>query len=305
MARVSNRRLGFFAGISLFILGVSALIARFTTAHAASAIDKISPQLQDGLDHPILNDELGPRLNPNFGPFSVAFHSSSEPNTAKLCATLETPRLVGHTIGCGTAEDIAADLNFAATKLYGDTAVTSSYASGKAYSPEDALVNSINRISMFAKRAWDLGSPFTGLVFQDKSTNERVALSNVGINGLDKGPNVVEAAIMVAADHQDKGVGTEVLGGMFFTYLPAVKADNHPTLAGGTFESLAYTTNPGSKVASISEKFGFAKNGTFDGHAPLGKDVYQTSADYLTEVAHNTAEAHAQEVARTIARHKL
>lgn len=267
----------------LFLLGMAmAAIARNIFAQQAQ---KLSDEYAAALKTPVLfSADNPPILNPNFGPFNVTFFTPEA--GPKLCASVETPRAIGHTIGCGSAEEMQADLTFMAENLYGDANVTKNYASGKSYTPSDALFSAINRFSMFAKRAWDLGSPFTGIMFQTKADNSRIGLVNIGNNGLGFGDDTVEAAILIDAEHQKQGFGTELLGGMFFGYVPAIKARGDQTLGGADFKALSFTSSPGVGTSGIADKFGIPQVGTSDMYGPdAPKNVYKVDVDQLVDTA--------------------
>lgn len=267
----------------LFLLGMT--MAAIARAMFAQQAQKLSDEYAEALKTPVLfSADNPPMLNPNFGPFNVTFTSSDI--GPKLCATVETPRAIGHTIGCGSAEEMQADLTFMAQNLYGDSNVTKNYASGKSYTPSDALFSAINRFSMFAKRTWDLGSPFTGIMFRDKADNSLIGPVNIGNNGLGFGDDTVEAAILIDAEHQKQGFGTELLGGMFFGYVPAIKARGDKTLAGADFNALSFTSSPGVGASSIADKFGIPQVGTSDIYGPdMPKNVYKTDVDYFVDTA--------------------
>lgn len=267
----------------LFLLGVAmAAIARNIFAQQAQ---KLSDEYAAALKTPVLfSADNPPILNPNFGPFNVTFFTPEA--GPKLCASVETPRAIGHTIGCGSAEEMQADLTFMAENLYGDANVTKNYASGKSYTPSDALFSAINRFAMFAKRAWDLGSPFTGIMFQTKADNSRIGLVNIGNNGLGFGDDTVEAAILIDAEHQKQGFGTELLGGMFFGYVPAIKARGDKTLAGADFNAVSFSSSPGVGTSSIADKFGIPQVGTSDIYGPdAPKNVYKGDVMELVDTA--------------------
>lgn len=218
---------------------------------------KVSVEFAQALRQPVekvvaADNEVTYKINPALKPeeFKVNFELVTETDKPLLNINFETPRLVGYSIGTGTAEEQAADLKFMAEQLYGDSRVARTYATGILYNAHAALEAATKRFNMFSGRANDIANPqaFRGFMVKSKATGERIGVINAGGNGFGLAAGVAEPAMMLKRSEQRKGFGTELgVLGMFY-YLPEVIKSSFKTPAGADFEALAATARPNNKL---------------------------------------------------------
>lgn len=260
----------------------------------------VSPEYKAALKAPIVKYGDKYALNPDLdlNSWSINFVDGKPGDTFKKRPEIETKNLRLRPIGYGPrAYNLQHDINFIARKLYGDTKVTATYATGRSYTPVQAFLTAVARFNMFAQRL-NAEEPclFTGFIIESRVNNKPIGLINVGttdivVNGdeLKTSGTVVEPAIMIASDYHRQGVASEAaVAGLL--YMSQLKAKGYKTPAGKDFDALAFTARPGNpiperigaEVIGQSNKFGNAPE-----HA---RNVHRIRAADMVDLVNNTIE---------------
>lgn len=273
----------------------------------------VSPEFKAALKNPVVKYGDKYALNPDLdlNSWSVRFTDGLQDDTFKKRPIIESKNLRLRPVGYGLSPDqIHKDIDFMATKLYGDVNVTATYATGRSYNPMQAIITAVNRFNMFSQRFnSDKPCAFTGFVIELKATDEPIGVINVGttdiaVNGeeLNSTGTIVEPALMLASDHHRKGYASEaaVLG---LLYLSQLRKDGYRTPGGAEFKGLAFTARPGNpiparlgaKVIGQSDKFGKEPE-----HV---RDVYMIDADAMVSLVEKTIERDTAERRPTLKLH--